>query len=785
MDTRVLRMNRTRRDRSSRVQTRPLGNFRPRGRPIILLLLGVSLASTSVFVFTPVGSAQDPVNDRIECGQQPPDDFVLFCLAFESVVENFVEAVVVADLAEAARQGVIRAELAPRTTRPPPCALPAPEFEDVCAEIDRVEDTGAAALAAAGAMLESLNDRNTRLVQPTSTRRFFNLLNADNSRAGIGIEFALWGSDGNPCSTPSDTCLLTIIEVYPGSPADVAGLTVGDVIVEYGKTVSEHSCSALLDLDHRDFPGESVTIVIRRDSVDTHFTLATTEVVDPLVASRIVDDGIGYIRLDVFAAEAAALFEEHLINLLDAGVGSIVVDLRNNPGGYLGVTEEIVGLFLETGDLSHRTQSVRMDLSFFADSDGIASDVIALPMAVVANGGSASGSELFLLAVRGNGRARIIGATTFGKSTAQLTFIGRSADGSLLGSVRVTTLNFFGPDGVSAEGGIEPDTISETSDCAHPVGVARDAVASLIPRVSQLAFNSTPVADAYEPGEQVTVSVRFDAPIVVDASNGEPFLDLAVGTNLRQAAYAGTSTENGISTIGFEYTIDKDADHDGISIGADSINLNGATIRRATTGWDALLEHEPLPADPAQTVATDPEWFFSDISDTPFVDAVNWLRHSAITTGCGPGVYCGDQPVTRGQTAAFLNRALQLPAAEADYFTDDDNSTFEDHINRLRQAGITTGCRPGVFCGDQPVTRGQTAAFLNRALQLPVAEADYFTDDDNSTFEDHINRLRQAGITTGCGPGVYCGDQPVTRGQMAAFLYRARDLIEAARGQQP
>ena len=744
----------------------------------------MSFTLASVFVFAPAGSAQDSVTDRIGC-TDPPDDFVLFCLAFGSVVEHFVEAVEVTELAEAAKQGVISAELAPRTTHPPPCALPVPEFEEVCAEIDRVEDTRAAALAAAGAMLESLNDPNTQLLQPTLTRRFFSLLDAGNSRAGIGIEFALWGSDGNPCSTPSDTCLLTIFEVYPGSPADVAGLMVGDVIVEYGLTVSEHPCSELSDLDYRDYLGESVTIVVRRDGVDTYFTLATAEVVDPLVTSRIVDDSIGYLKLDVFAVEAVALFEQHLNNLLEAGVESIVVDLRNNPGGLLRVTENIVGFFLKTGDLNHRTQSVRMDASFFADSDGIASDIIALPMAVTANGNSASGSELFLLAMRGNGRAKIVGMTTFGKSTGQLTFIGRSAAGALLGSVRVTTLRFFGPDGTSAEGGIQPDTISEISDCEHPVSVARDAAASLIPGVSQLVFNSTPIADAYESGEKVTVSVQFDAPIVVDTDNGEPFLNLEVGTNIRQAAYVATSTENSISTIEFEYTIDNDADHDGISIGADSIDLNGATIRRAITGWDALLDHEPLKDDPAQIVATDPEWFFSDISDTVFVEDINWLRHTGITTGCGDDTYCPDRPVTRGQMAAFLSRALQLPAAQQDYFTDDEGSTFEDDINRLRHAGITTGCGDDTYCPDRPVTRGQMAAFLSRALQLPAAQADYFTDDEGSTFEDDINRLRQAGITTGCGDDTYCPDRPVTRGQMAAFLSRARDFIAAALIQNP
>ncbi len=750
----------------------------------MLLLLGVSFTLISILFFAPASSAQDAPTNRTECSN-PTDDFVVFCLAFESIVDHFVDGVVVADLAEAAIQGLIDANLAPRTTHPPPCAVPAPEFEAVCAEIDKVEDTRTAALVATNAILASLNDSNTRYLAPLQTRRFFSLLSAGNSRAGIGIEFALLGPDGEPCSALSDTCFLTITEVYPASPADAAGLMVGDVIVEYGKTVADHTCSELLDLDDRDYLGESVAVVVRRDGVEVHHFLGTAEVVDPLVSSRIVDDSIGYIRLDVFATGAAELFAAELSDLLSAGVESIVVDLRNNPGGYLSVTSEIVDLFLAMGDLNHRTRSVREDSSFFADSDGIASDAIALPMAVAVNGGSASGSELFILAMRGNNRAKIVGTTTFGKSTGQLTFTAVSSNGAVLGAIRVTSLRFLGPDGLSASGGIQPDTVSEISGCAHPIGVAREAVASLVPRVSQLAFTSTPAADSYETGERVTVTVQFDAPVVVDTEDGEPSLNLEIGNDVRKAAYVATSTDDGVSTVEFEYTLNDDADYDGISIGADSINLNGATIRRAAVGWDAHLDHPMLTADPAQVVAADPERYFTDIAETSFVDAINWLRHTGITTGCGTATYCPDLPVTRGQMAALLNRALQLPAADQDYFSDDDDSTFQDDINRLRQAEITTGCGTDTYCPNLPVTRGQMAALLNRALQLPAADQDYFSDDDDSTFQDDINRLRQAKITTGCGTDTYCPNLPVTRGQMAAFLHRARDLIAAARQQTP
>ena len=131
--------------------------------------------------------------------------------------------------------------------------------------------------------------------------------------------------------------------------------------------------------------------------------------------------------------------------------------------------------------------------------------------------------------------------------------------------------------------------------------------------------------------------------------------------------------------------------------------------------------------------------------------------------------------------AAFLHRALNLPATQQDHFDDDNDSPFQDAINRLAQTGITTGCAPNRYCPHQPVTRAQMAAFLHRALNLPATQQDHFDDDNDSPFQDAINRLAQTGITTGCAPNRYCPHQPVTRAQMAAFLHRA---LTASAGRQ-
>jgi hypothetical protein len=115
---------------------------------------------------------------------------------------------------------------------------------------------------------------------------------------------------------------------------------------------------------------------------------------------------------------------------------------------------------------------------------------------------------------------------------------------------------------------------------------------------------------------------------------------------------------------------------------------------------------------------------FSDVPESEGFHAdIRWLDDSGITKGCDPpgnDRFCPDDPVTRGQMAAFLVRALHLTDTGTADFVDDDDSVFEADIERLAHARITLGCNPPTnnrFCPDDPVTRGQMAAFLRRAFQ--------------------------------------------------------------------
>lgn len=166
--------------------------------------------------------------------------------------------------------------------------------------------------------------------------------------------------------------------------------------------------------------------------------------------------------------------------------------------------------------------------------------------------------------------------------------------------------------------------------------------------------------------------------------------------------------------------------------------------------------------------------------------AIEAIAAEGITKGCNPPdntIFCPDDTVTRGQMAAFLARAFELPDATTDHFVDDDGSTFEDAINKVAEAGITKGCNPpenDKYCPTDFVTRGQMAAFLVRAFgYTDDGGGNKFIDTVDHLFETAIDKLAQAGVTKGCNPpgnDRFCPDSLVKRSQMASFLARALEL---------
>lgn len=192
----------------------------------------------------------------------------------------------------------------------------------------------------------------------------------------------------------------------------------------------------------------------------------------------------------------------------------------------------------------------------------------------------------------------------------------------------------------------------------------------------------------------------------------------------------------------------------------------------------AALGQEPLP----------PGGTFVDDNGSVHEADIEGLAAGDVTRGCDPRqiLFCPERAVSRAEMAAFLTRALGLPAGPDDRFGDDDASIHEDSINAVAAAGITLGCNPPAntdFCPETPVTRGQMASFLVRALELPPVEVEApFTDTADSIHAADIESLREAGITRGCNPpdnSEFCPHQRVTRQEMASFLVRAIDGLVA------
>jgi len=183
--------------------------------------------------------------------------------------------------------------------------------------------------------------------------------------------------------------------------------------------------------------------------------------------------------------------------------------------------------------------------------------------------------------------------------------------------------------------------------------------------------------------------------------------------------------------------------------------------------------------------ALPPGGTFEDDNGNVHEGNIEAIAAEGITKGCNPPAddrYCPSSNVTRGQMAAFLNRALGLAPAGTDYFTDDAGTVFEADINAVAAAGITKGCNPpanDLFCPNASVTREQMAAFLDRAFGYPATATDYFTDDESSIFQGSINSIAAAGVTAGCNPPAndhFCPTALVKRDQMASFFARALEL---------
>ncbi len=241
---------------------------------------------------------------------------------------------------------------------------------------------------------------------------------------------------------------IIVIAPLPGSPAERAGLQTGDRILEInGKSTfnwtSEEASRAL-----RGPVGSPVTVVVDRVNFEQSLTLRFTRDrvhQNAVRRSAMLAPGVGYIDLKVFTDSTAGEVERAVRALTSAGMKTLILDLRVNPGGLLDQGVKVADLFLDQGDpivrIRGRTPDTNRD---FVDS--AAQSWPQLPLVVLVDGRSASASEIVAGALQDHDRAAIIGQPTYGKGSAQAVF---PMAAEHMGAVKLTTAKWYTPLGRS------------------------------------------------------------------------------------------------------------------------------------------------------------------------------------------------------------------------------------------------------------------------------------------------------------------------------------------------
>jgi carboxyl-terminal processing protease len=256
---------------------------------------------------------------------------------------------------------------------------------------------------------------------------------------------------------------LRVAQVFPRSPADEAGIEVGDIVVSVeGESIAGVS-SAEATKKIKGPEGTEVTIGVRdgKNGRVRKLTLTRAEVTLPNVSQRIERvDGrkLGYVRLLTFSEEAHAQLGRAVEKVQEEGAEGIVLDLRHNPGGLLGEAVRTASLFLPEGEVVVSTDSRSQGESVHKTGDD---RISALPLVVLIDRGTASAAEILAAALADNGDAEIVGTRSFGKGVFQEEH--PLANG---GALKLTVGEYFTPNGVNlAESrGIHPDVKVKDDD---------------------------------------------------------------------------------------------------------------------------------------------------------------------------------------------------------------------------------------------------------------------------------------------------------------------------------
>ena len=294
-------------------------------------------------------------------------------------------------------------------------------------------------LGAIRGMTQSLDDPYTFYYTPEELKRE----NEDTEGVYFGIGALLQNSEAGE---------IEIIRVFPNSPAETAGLHVGDVILAVdGEPVSGADGLSYLDAVRRmrGGAGSEATLTVRRDGERMAIPVSRGEVKVSYASYQVLPGDIGYINISQFTGDASKVFREAIDAFKARGISGLVIDVRNNPGGLLDQVVSIADALLPKGLIVCTRQRDGSQQDYYSSAD-----YYDVPLVVLVNDMSASASEILAASVQALGRGQVVGTTTYGKGVVQSlqTFQEDHA------GMQLTTASYFDAlDRCPQEVGVKPD----------------------------------------------------------------------------------------------------------------------------------------------------------------------------------------------------------------------------------------------------------------------------------------------------------------------------------------
>ena len=250
----------------------------------------------------------------------------------------------------------------------------------------------------------------------------------------------------------ASTKVMSIVKVFAGSPAEEAGLQAGDILYKVGdEDITALDLDVLVSKYIRGEEGTDVTLTVLRGEEYEEVTLTITrrKIEVPTVEHKMLSGNIGYIAVSEFESLTVDQYKDAVDDLTAQGMTGLVIDFRDNPGGLVDTSVEMLEYTLPDGLYTYTADKNGNGQKYLGDD----SHEIDVPIVILVNNNSASASEIFAGAMRDYGKGTLLGTTTYGKGIVQSVF--SLGDGT---GLKITTMHYYTPNGTDLHGeGLAPD----------------------------------------------------------------------------------------------------------------------------------------------------------------------------------------------------------------------------------------------------------------------------------------------------------------------------------------